>query len=1036
MKLKISILLLFLSIGLFAQTPTPLGSWVSADSMRLKILRLFEQTKHSSGTYPKVYTYDDSLWFWSGSERFNLTSFVVYPETDPDFHAQVRDSAYLVLTDSLISVLESYGFYLSTDSGYIRKMQTDTSNITYAEIGNHYDTSETQTLIADSLNIVRDSINTKLAIRDTATFSSSIQAQTLLSVKDSAFLQWADTTLNLATDYDVSLKADKADSSLWSQTGNVITPKTATKAKIDTIIGSSASGGNMVLQSTSHAAKGLIKFGTSAYDEVNNRLGIGKINPGYKLDIDGNLLLANSAASTYFYLGSVNTYFSDYGSGIDFRTTKTGYSFAFSTNESVTFTGDRDGSGTGEIQFKLNGTATSNIYLKVSTGKITAYSPSSETTPASATGFLLENDNATANRVNNIGFGASGVFQSGMLNTWVDANTNNLSLYNWTGGAISRKLYLKDDTTFLGKDEAVTILGNGNVGIGTTTPTEKLHVNGNALINDNLEVEDTAKVEGELMVRDTTIRELIEKYGGTDLFTETTNNTVNDNDTITSTYYEGKLLPPEDGLLLDYEGIEIGCYPIEENGEFYLGYTTDYQKYIAFKSRSIHIEGDNDTILNVVHIDEEDTVFTIMKDTIYVNTVLNVNGNALIEDNFTVNDSLIIKDATGVDTVLIFDDGDTTRIESDNPIKIGSNSLIVETDGDVNINNNLTVNDTCKITNINSNSTTLNLLDDNVTFYSNLGSSYNDYKFQSSGTSKTFTVSEKSSIGYGYNNFIIGGEEDSLLNENNLLGNNAEYCGFLNSPFSKMYANQYRELQRYFSNISIIGGSNVFVTNDTTKNESEIQYLTTINSINDTISTDTSEYNNTKKVTLINSDASNVFNSEKLVLINTSKYNANDMDSIVVIGTDLIVTANITADSFKYSVPDTLYYSFSPSDFTSEEPDIDDIVISLNSVIYTTASDVYLFAPIHLPHGAEILSVVLYGSASDETWYFDRKTLSNGSSSASIANANINTEDITITAGTEIVDNSLYGYLIRTTSAADNEDAIYGGYIKYIKERP
>jgi hypothetical protein len=87
----------------------------------------------------------------------------------------------------------------------------------------------------------------------------------------------------------------------------------------------------------------------------------------------------------------------------------------------------------------------------------------SETTPASAGGIGVENDNATANRVNRIGFSANKVFQSGMLNTWVDANTNNLSLYNWTGGAISRKLYLKDDTTFLGKDEAVTILPNGDV---------------------------------------------------------------------------------------------------------------------------------------------------------------------------------------------------------------------------------------------------------------------------------------------------------------------------------------------------------------------------------------------------------------------------------------------------------------------------------------------------------------------------------------------------------------------------------------------
>ncbi|HHS50899.1 MAG TPA: hypothetical protein ENN07_07280 [candidate division Zixibacteria bacterium] len=40
-------------------------------------------------------------------------------------------------------------------------------------------------------------------------------------------------------------------------------------------------------------------------------------------------------------------------------------------------------------------------------------------------------------------------------------------------------------------------------------------------------------------------------------------------------------------------------------------------------------------------------------------------------------------DASGADSFWIYDDGDTTRFNSDNPIKIGNSSLIVETDGDV-----------------------------------------------------------------------------------------------------------------------------------------------------------------------------------------------------------------------------------------------------------------------------------------------------------------------------------------------------------------
>lgn len=42
-----------------------------------------------------------------------------------------------------------------------------------------------------------------------------------------------------------------------------------------TVKGDTASGGSLTLMSTNHATKGSILFGTSAYDEVNNRLGIG-----------------------------------------------------------------------------------------------------------------------------------------------------------------------------------------------------------------------------------------------------------------------------------------------------------------------------------------------------------------------------------------------------------------------------------------------------------------------------------------------------------------------------------------------------------------------------------------------------------------------------------------------------------------------------------------------------------------------------------------------------------------------------------------
>lgn len=49
----------------------------------------------------------------------------------------------------------------------------------------------------------------------------------------------------------------------------------AGRAGGQTLKGDTASGGNLTLQSTSHATRGQVKVGTTVYDEVNNWLGIG-----------------------------------------------------------------------------------------------------------------------------------------------------------------------------------------------------------------------------------------------------------------------------------------------------------------------------------------------------------------------------------------------------------------------------------------------------------------------------------------------------------------------------------------------------------------------------------------------------------------------------------------------------------------------------------------------------------------------------------------------------------------------------------------
>lgn len=86
-----------------------------------------------------------------------------------------------------------------------------------------------------------------------------------------------------------------ADSAVVHNTGaeSIAGVKTFTNTPVTAALqGSTASAGTLTLTSTSHATKGKILFGTlSAYDEVNDRWGIGTTSPAspYSLDVSGNI---------------------------------------------------------------------------------------------------------------------------------------------------------------------------------------------------------------------------------------------------------------------------------------------------------------------------------------------------------------------------------------------------------------------------------------------------------------------------------------------------------------------------------------------------------------------------------------------------------------------------------------------------------------------------------------------------------------------------------------------------------------------------
>jgi hypothetical protein len=61
--------------------------------------------------------------------------------------------------------------------------------------------------------------------------------------------------------------------------------KLAGRSGGQTAYGDTASGGNLTISSTAHATKGKLLIGTSAYDEVNNRWGIGTASPSQDLSV-------------------------------------------------------------------------------------------------------------------------------------------------------------------------------------------------------------------------------------------------------------------------------------------------------------------------------------------------------------------------------------------------------------------------------------------------------------------------------------------------------------------------------------------------------------------------------------------------------------------------------------------------------------------------------------------------------------------------------------------------------------------------------
>lgn len=254
------------------------------------------------------------------------------------------------------------------------------------------------------------------------------------------------------------------------------------------VVGGVAASETLTLSSTSHATKGKILFGTSAYDEVNNRLGIGTASPTYKLHVT-DTTTTTSGSDTLLYASLATTTSSStaaHAAGYFDLSARPAVGESITTGRAAYYQADNDGAGTVSTLYGINtygrntstGTVTNcygnySLVQNTNTGSIgTAYglrgAVENSNTGTITTGQALAvnvSNTSTGTITNAYGMQISTTNTSGTITNWYGIRINAIS---GNAPATARyPLYILDT-------------GNsyfaGNLGLGQTTPTAVLHL--------------------------------------------------------------------------------------------------------------------------------------------------------------------------------------------------------------------------------------------------------------------------------------------------------------------------------------------------------------------------------------------------------------------------------------------------------------------------------------------------------------------------------------------------------------------------------
>ena len=247
-----------------------------------------------------------------------------------------------------------------------------------------------------------------------------------------------------------------------------------------TSIGGTAAGDDLTLQSTSNATKGSILFGTSAYDEVNNRLGIGTDSPSYilhtKFSIAGanGLILDNDSTDAsarsriQFYCGNDANGYMDLTEGSNWLTynaeNNVGY-FTWYTQTSSSATEKMRLDNSGRLGI---GESSPDVNLHITSSGDAAIKLEADTDDSGEgdNAYILFSQDGDAVK------GEIGLNNSTTTSPSGAAFTNNLAnSLTITSTTSNSALVLGTDSTM-----AITIDTSQNVGIGTSSPATDLHI--------------------------------------------------------------------------------------------------------------------------------------------------------------------------------------------------------------------------------------------------------------------------------------------------------------------------------------------------------------------------------------------------------------------------------------------------------------------------------------------------------------------------------------------------------------------------------